>query len=873
VNRFLFSFALLTFAAQTASAAVTASLSTDGVCGGATTANFAPGGASIPLRLCLSTTTEKLCGVSYRFKAASASVDGHFHVATRLASVAFNELTPATLPAPILATPVGDLGAAPNPQTPIPAGADQLVASLTLAPQSNALNASYVIALDTPFSVALVDQDDACGALGTEPIEAPISASISLAAGTPPAFVSASSATFTVGFPGTVQIETTGNPTPTVSVSMGSLPSGVSFNGVGRRIEGTPALGTAGTHTVSLEAVNGNSPNAIQSFTLTVQKANQAINFDPLGDRAYSAATFTVAASATSTLTVAFSSSSTSNCTVSGNVVTMLATGTCTIVASQGGNANFNAASPISRSFQITGAGPYLVTPSAGANGAINPTSPVAVAHGATTSFTVTPNAGYVASVTGTCGGVLSGTTFTTASITDPCTVIASFVALITYNLVLEGAQETPPLAVTGTGGGTAVVNTVAKTITLNLTFAGTTGALNAAHLHGPAARGMAAGARHNIGLVSPITNVITYAPADEADILNGLWYVNLHTSANGGGELRAQLDNLGAANKSLSVSVTGNGAVTGTGINCPGDCTESYTHNTVVALAATPAVGHSLSAWGGACSGAGACNVTMNFLKSVSATFTANSYVVSGVASPPAGGNVNCTSPVAYNTNTTCTAVPNAGYALAGISGCGGTPGMTSPYTTGSVTGDCTVTATFAASISFQRAVSRKNHGATAGDRDITLLHNEPIAGNVTTEPRAAQSGGHLVVFIFDAPVTSHAAPVIVDGASQPVTPISVAPIANELHILLPALTDGSRAAISVAGVNGALNVATSIGFLFGDVTNSRRVTAADIAAVKAAGSQSLSGANFRSDVNLNGTFTSIDISAVKSRAGQVLP
>ncbi len=60
----------------------------------------------------------------------------------------------------------------------------------------------------------------------------------------------------------------------------------------------------------------------------------------------------------------------------------------------------------------------FTVTPSAGANGSINPSTPQTVNYNGTASFTVTPNTGYqIASVTG-CGGTLSGNTYTTGQIT-----------------------------------------------------------------------------------------------------------------------------------------------------------------------------------------------------------------------------------------------------------------------------------------------------------------------------------------------------------------------------------------------------------------------------------------------------------------------
>ena len=69
----------------------------------------------------------------------------------------------------------------------------------------------------------------------------------------------------------------------------------------------------------------------------------------------------------------------------------------------------------------------------------------------------------------------------------------------------------------------------------------------------------------------------------------------------------------------------TGAGSVTSTpaGIACGADCSETYTAGTVVTLTAKASRGSTFSGWSGACSGTGACTVTMNASKSVTATFT----------------------------------------------------------------------------------------------------------------------------------------------------------------------------------------------------------------------------------------------------------
>ena len=77
-----------------------------------------------------------------------------------------------------------------------------------------------------------------------------------------------------------------------------------------------------------------------------------------------------------------------------------------------------------------------------------------------------------------------------------------------------------------------------------------------------------------------------------------------------------------------LSVAVTGNGSVTSqpAGIDCGATCSAQVTAGTSVTLTANPATGHSLQAWGGACSTASgnSCVVTVNQATSVTARFAA---------------------------------------------------------------------------------------------------------------------------------------------------------------------------------------------------------------------------------------------------------
>jgi outer membrane protein OmpA-like peptidoglycan-associated protein len=98
-------------------------------------------------------------------------------------------------------------------------------------------------------------------------------------------------------------------------------------------------------------------------------KSNQQINFTNPGTKTYAANAFSIAptstfpSSANSTgLTVAVASQTPSVCTISGFSVTTVASGTCTLVATQPGDAQFNAATQVTQTFTINRANESPVT-------------------------------------------------------------------------------------------------------------------------------------------------------------------------------------------------------------------------------------------------------------------------------------------------------------------------------------------------------------------------------------------------------------------------------------------------------------------------------------------------------------------------------
>lgn len=109
----------------------------------------------------------------------------------------------------------------------------------------------------------------------------------------------------------------------------------------------------------------------------------------------------------------------------------------------------------------------------------------------------------------------------------------------------MNGAQEVPPTASTGTGVGFFTIDTGANTISYDIRFGGLVGAQTNAHIHGFAPPGVNAGVLHPLALGSPTVGVWAYNAADEANILADLAYVNIHTNVAPGGEIRGQVINI----------------------------------------------------------------------------------------------------------------------------------------------------------------------------------------------------------------------------------------------------------------------------------------------------------------------------------------
>lgn len=172
--------------------------------------------------------------------------------------------------------------------------------------------------------------------------------------------------------------------------------------------------------------------------------------------------------------------------------------------------------------------------------------------------------------------------------------------SIVNFAAVVDGAQETPPNASVAMASGTFVMDTDANTLGVNVVISvpPPSGEV-AAHIHGFSGPGVPAPIVFGLPLGSPKVAVWNFAEGDQANIINGLTYVNIHSNAFLGGEIRGQV---------LRVPSCGDGILDGgetcdDGNTANGDCCSSTCQLDVATTPCTASVCET-----GQCDGLGTC-------------------------------------------------------------------------------------------------------------------------------------------------------------------------------------------------------------------------------------------------------------------------
>jgi hypothetical protein len=127
----------------------------------------------------------------------------------------------------------------------------------------------------------------------------------------------------------------------------------------------------------------------------------------------------------------------------------------------------------------------------------------------------------------------------------------STFSQYIQFKADFRGSSEVPPTTSSGTGTATVTYDPSSKQVTWEGSFFGLSGPATAAHIHAPADPGRNAGvivplSLQGVPFTSPFKGSATLtddrAAALSAALTAGQAYINIHTAANPGGEVRGQL-------------------------------------------------------------------------------------------------------------------------------------------------------------------------------------------------------------------------------------------------------------------------------------------------------------------------------------------
>lgn len=151
-----------------------------------------------------------------------------------------------------------------------------------------------------------------------------------------------------------------------------------------------------------------------------------------------------------------------------------------------------------------------------------------------------------------------------TLALGAPCTA-----GIITYEFGLDGDQEVPSVPTTGFGNAVVTLDTDSGELTWDVEYFDLMFPSTAAHFHGPADFGENAGIQvdmgpgETFGVTDGTLNGSAMIDATQIQqVLDGLWYINIHSTGFPAGEIRGQV--VGALPAPGALALLGMGALIG---------------------------------------------------------------------------------------------------------------------------------------------------------------------------------------------------------------------------------------------------------------------------------------------------------------------
>jgi len=443
---------------------------------------------------------------------------------------------------------------------------------------------------------------------------------------------------------------------------------------------GTTPIGTSSiTMTATRWGSNGSCTNASGSLpgngqlVVGLPKLNQTITFAAPASPATYNTSFTVSPTSDSGLTVTVTPSG--SCSILGSTVTMTSgTGTCTLTASQAGNATYNVATNVVRTVTAQKANQTITFAAPASPAAYNSTFSISPTSDSGLTVTVTPS--------GSCS--IAGSTVTMTSGSGTCTLTASQVGDTNYNAASNvvrtvAAQKADP---TITFGAAPTPTYLGGNFTVSATT-NSNGALTYSYVSGPCA--FVSGATFSSS--APGTCVVQ---------------ANTASTTNFNAGSTQQSVTIAKANQTITFAAPASPASYNTSFTVSPTSTSGLTV-TVTPSGACSILGNTVTMT----SGTGTCTLTAS--QAGNATYAAATNVVRTVTAQKINQTITFAapaSPATYNTTFSVSPTSTSGLTVT-VTPSGACSILGSTVTMTSGTGTCTLTASQAGDTNYNAATN----------------------------------------------------------------------------------------------------------------------------------------------------------------------